>query len=328
MKDKLQKILESARQEIGSARPEQYEDLRVKYLGRKADLSLLLRKLADLTPEEKIELGSFGNQVKTEINQLLEQLRSRDLGETKLKNFDPTVPGINISTGGHLHPITQTTYELIDIFKGLGYDVAVGPEVELEKYNFDMLNIPDNHPARDEWDTFWIKHEEGSKDNTLLRTHTSPVQIRYMLDHKPPIRIISPGRTFRYEAEDATHSSVFYQLEGLFVDEGINVANLKATLQTMMQQVIGPDTKIRLRPSFFPFTEPSFEMDVWFQDKWLELMGCGMVNPIVLKNCGIDPDKYAGFAFGVGIDRLTMLKYNIKDVRYFLSGNLDFLEQF
>ncbi|MFA5009738.1 MAG: phenylalanine--tRNA ligase subunit alpha [Patescibacteria group bacterium] len=326
MKDKLQKILDSARKEITSAQPEAYEDLRVKYLGRKAELSLLLRQLADLSLEEKVELGSFGNQVKTEITELLKQLK-RSPAEGKLQNFDPTIPGI-IQPLGHLHPVTQTTYELIDIFRGLGYDVATGPEVELEKYNFDMLNIPADHPARDQWDTFWVKQEDGGKDNTLLRTHTSPVQIRYMLEHKPPIRIISPGRTFRYEAEDATHSSVFYQLEGLVVDEGITVANLKATLQTMMQQVIGSEAKIRLRPSFFPFTEPSFEMDVWFQNKWLELMGCGMVNPIVLKNCGINPDKYSGFAFGVGIDRLVMLKYNIKDIRYFLSGNLEFLEQF
>lgn len=326
MKDKLQKILESARKEIAAASGKDYESLRVKYLGRKAELSLLLRQLADLSLEEKVELGSFGNQVKTEITELLEQLHQAP-SDNGLKNFDPTIPGLT-PTLGHLHPITQTTYELIDIFKGLGYDVATGPEVELEKYNFDMLNIPADHPARDEWDTFWIKREDGSKDNTALRPHTSPVQIRYMLEHKPPIRIISPGRTFRYEAEDAKHSSVFYQIEGLFVDEVVSVANLKATLYTMIQQVIGPDAKIRLRPSYFPFTEPSFEMDVWFQGKWLELMGCGMVNPVVLKNCGIDPEKYSGFAFGMGIDRLVMLKYNINDIRYFLSGNLDFLEQF
>jgi len=326
MRERLQKILDAARAEIASATPAQYEDLRVKYLGRKAELSSLLRKLADLSLEEKVELGSFGNQVKAEINELLEQLHQIPT-ESGLKNFDPTIPGLT-QLLGHLHPITQMTYELIDVFKGLGYNVAIGPEVELEKYNFDLLNIPANHPARDQWDTFWIKREDGGKDNTALRPHTSPVQIRYMLEHKPPLRIIVPGRTFRYEAEDATHSSVFYQLEGLFVDEGVTVANLKATLQTMIHAVIGPEAKIRLRPSFFPFTEPSFEMDVWFQEKWLELMGCGMVNPIVLKNCGIDSDKYSGFAFGMGIDRLVMLRYNIKDIRYFLSGNLDFLEQF
>lgn len=326
MKDKLQHILDAARKEIASAKPEDYESLRVKYLGRKAELSLLLRELGDMSLEEKVELGSFGNQVKTEITELLEQLRQVPT-ETKLKDFDPTIPGI-VQPIGHLHPITQTTYELIDIFKGLGYDVATGPEVELEKYNFDMLNIPADHPARDEWDTFWIKHEDNGKNNTLLRTHTSPVQIRYMLEHKPPIRIISPGRTFRYEPEDATHSSVFYQIEGLVVDEGISVANLKATLQVMLQQIIGPETKIRLSPRFFPFTEPSFEVSYWFQGKWLELMGCGMVNPAVLKGCGIDPNKYSGFAFGMGIDRLVMLRHNIKDIRHFLSGNLDFLEQF
>jgi len=326
MREKLQKILDAARREISSTERGDYESLRVKYLGRKSELSLLLRQLGSLSPAEKITLGSLGNQIKSEITGLLEQLKQLPV-EGPLKNFDPTIPGITQELG-RLHPITQTTNELIDIFQGLGYDVATGPEVELEKYNFDMLNIPADHPARDQWDTFWVKQVDGAPDNVLLRTHTSPVQIRYMLEHKPPIRIIVPGRTFRYEAEDATHASVFYQLEGLLIDKGITVANLKATLQTMMHQIIGPDVKIRLRPSFFPFTEPSFEMDIWFQGKWLELMGCGMVHPVVLKNGGIDPEKYSGFAFGVGIDRLVMLKYNIKDIRYFLSGNLDFLEQF
>ncbi len=326
MKDKIQKILEAARAELSSVKKADYESLRVKYLGRKSELNLLLRQLATLPLEEKIELGSLGNQAKEEITELLEKIKESS-EEKKASNFDPTISGITQPIG-RLHPITQMTNELIDLFRGLGYSVATGPEVELEKYNFDMLNIPADHPARDEWDTFWIKRTEGKSDNTLLRTHTSPVQIRYMMEHKPPIRIISPGRTFRYEAEDATHSSVFYQLEGLIVDEGITVANLKATLQTMIHQIIGPDAKIRLRPSYFPFTEPSFEMDVWFEGRWLELMGCGMVNPIVLKNRGIDPEKYSGFAFGMGIDRLVMLKYNIRDIRHFLSGNLDFLEQF
>lgn len=326
MRNKFQKILDAARSEIGSAKPEQYEDLRIKYLGRKAELSLLLREIASLPLEEKIELGSFGNQVKQEITELLERLKQSP-AESKLKNFDPTIPGI-VQEIGRLHPITQMTNRLIDVFRGLGFSVAIGPEVELEKYNFDMLNIPADHPSRDQWDTIWVRQQEGANNNTLLRTHTSPVQIRYMLEHKPPLRIIVPGRTFRYEAEDATHGSVFYQIEGLVVDEGITVANLKAVLQTMMREIIGSEVKIRLRPSFFPFTEPSFEMDAWFQGKWLEMMGCGMVNPIVLKNCGIDPQKYSGFAFGGGIDRLVMLKYNIKDIRHFLSGNLDFLEQF
>lgn len=326
MREKFQKILDAARSEIGPAKPEQYEDLRIKYLGRKAELSLLLREIGSLSLEEKIELGSFGNQVKLEINELLKQLKQTP-AESELKNFDPTIPGIAQELG-RLHPITQMTNRLIDVFKGLGFSVAVGPEVELEKYNFDMLNIPVDHPSRDQWDTFWIRQQEGRDDNTLLRTHTSPVQIRYMLEHKPPLRVIMPGRTFRYEAEDATHSSVFYQIEGLVVDEEITVANLKAVLQTMMQEIIGPEVKIRLRPSFFPFTEPSFEMDAWFQGKWLEMMGCGMVSPKVLENCDINPQKYSGFAFGGGIDRLVMLKYSIKDIRYFLSGNLDFLEQF
>ncbi|MFH0905441.1 MAG: phenylalanine--tRNA ligase subunit alpha [bacterium] len=327
MEDKLKHLLAAAKEEIATAKPQDYENLKIKLLGRKSELGLLLRGVKDLPAKEKAAVGQLGNQVRAEIARLLDELRPGDESPVGLADFDPTVSGI-VQPLGRLHPITQTTCELIDIFKGLGFDVATGPEVELEKYNFDMLNIPADHPARDQWDTFWIKQKNGGKDNTLLRAHTSPVQIRYMLEHKPPIRIISPGRTFRYEAEDATHSSVFYQLEGLLIDEGITVAHLKAVLQAMMHRVIGPDAKIRLRPSFFPFTEPSFEMDVWFQGKWLELVGCGMVNPVVLQNGGINPDKYSGFAFGVGIDRLVMLKHDIKDIRHFLSGNLDFLEQF
>lgn len=327
MEEKLRQIIKQARAEILSADSSNCEQLRIKYLGRKSALSLLLRAVKDLPETGRKELGELGNRVKREIIQLLADLKVK-LGANQIQpGFDPTMPGIAPELG-RLHPITQTIDDLIEFFRGLGFSVAEGPEVELEKYNFDLLNIPDNHPARDEWDTFWIKRREGAKDNTLLRTHTSPVQLRYMQEHETPIRIIAPGRTFRYEAEDATHSSVFYQLEGLMIDKGITVAHLKAIIDVMVKHILGKTVKTRLRPSFFPFTEPSFEVDVWFNNKWMELMGCGMVHPQVLKNGGIDPEVYGGFAFGMGIERIIMPLRDINDIRLFHSSNLDFLKQF
>lgn len=327
MEEKLRQILKEARAEILSADSSNYEQLRIKYLGRKSALSVLLRGIKDLPEAGRKELGELGNRVKREVTQLLADLKVKSSGDQTQPSFDPTIPGIAPELG-RLHPITQMIDDLIEFFRGLGFSVAEGPEVELEKYNFDLLNIPDNHPARDEWDTFWIKRREGAKDNTLLRTHTSPVQLRYMQEHKPPVRIIAPGRTFRYESEDATHGSVFYQLEGLMIDKNITVAHLKGTIDVLVKRILGESVKTRLRPSFFPFTEPSFEVDAWFNDKWLELMGCGMVHPQVLKNGNIDPEQYSGFAFGMGIERLIMLKYGIGDMRYFYQPNLDFLKQF
>jgi len=326
LEEKLKQILKDARAEILSADLANYEQLRIRHLGRKSALSRVLREIKSLPEKVKKETGELGNRIKREITQLLSDLKNKR-PEDMPTDFDPTIPGL-IPEFGHLHPITQIIDDLIEYFRGLGFSVAEGPEVELEEYNFDLLNIPDNHPARDEWDTFWIRRKEGAKDNVLLRTHTSSVQLRYMKEHKPPIRIIAPGRTFRYEAEDTTHGSVFYQLEGLMIDKNITVANLKAIIDVMVKYILGPDVKVRLRPSFFPFTEPSYEVDVWFNGKWLELMGCGMVNPIVLKNGGINPKEYSGFAFGMGIERLIMLKYGIHDIRYFHQPNLDFLKQF
>lgn len=326
MEKQLQDILVAVKKAVGQATPADYETLRVQFLGRKAELSLVLRRLKDLSDADKKKLGHLGNEVRAQVESLIETLNPK--GGTGLpENFDPTLPGI-APRGGHLHPVTQMSEMLVDLFVSLGYAVADGPEVELEKYNFDLLNIPADHPARDEWDTFWIKHTEGADDNTLLRTHTSPVQLRYMQDHKPPIRVVVPGRTFRYEAEDATHSSTFNQFEGLLIDENISIAHLKGTLQVLVDSILGPGTKTRLRPSFFPFTEPSFEMDAYVNGKWLELCGAGMVNPIVLKNGGIDPSKYSGFAFGIGIDRLVLLKHGVTDIRPLLSGDMNFLEQF
>ena len=335
MEDKLKQLWLQAQSEIASANPANYEILRTKYLGRKSELNHLLGQIADLPIEQKAVAGQLGNQIKQQLAERLNQLAERQ-PKAEVELFDPTIPGLHPPLG-RLHPLTQTTNELVKLFRGLGFSVADGPEVETEENNFNLLNIPDNHPARDAWDTFWLKESVGSKFNPsadgqnskfLLRTHTSPVQIRYMKEHRPPIRIIAPGRTFRYEAEDATHSSVFYQLEGLLIDRGITVAHLKAVIDTMVKGILGSEVKTRLRPSFFPFTEPSFEVDVWFKGHWLELMGCGMVHPTVLKNGDIDPTEFSGFAFGLGIDRITMLKHGIDDIRLFLSGNLDFLEEF
>lgn len=325
MEKTLKDILAAAKKAVAEAKPTDYENLRIKFLGRKAELSTILRQVKDLPAEEKTTLGRLGNEVRQKVTDLIESLK---MGESAIpENFDPTLPGIS-PISGHLHPITQMTIELVELFKGLGYSVAEGPEVELEKYNFDLLNIPDNHPARDEWDTFWIKYKEGDKDNILLRTQTSPVQLRYMQEHQAPLRMVAPGRTFRYEAEDATHSSTFNQFEGLLIDEGISVAHLKATLTFLVEKMLGEGTKIRFRPSFFPFTEPSFELDIERDGKWLELCGAGMVHPQVLKNGGIDEKKFSGFAFGIGIDRLVLLKHQISDIRPLLSADLDFLEQF
>jgi len=232
-------------------------------------------------------------------------------------------------TKGSLHPITLVKRELEALFLGLGYEIAEGPTVETEEYNFDLLNIPKDHPARDMWDTFWLKAKGSRGERLLMRTHTSPVQIRYALKHKPPIRIISPGRVFRYEAEDSTHASDFWQFEGLVIDKDISVGHLKATIDELVKTLFGRETEIRLRPSYFPFTEPSFEVDMKRRGgDWLEMAGCGMVHPRVLKNMGLDPKKYSGFAFGFGIDRLVMMKYGIEDIRHFLNSDLRFTRQF
>lgn len=231
----------------------------------------------------------------------------------------------NGGSKGHLHPISIITREIFDIFKDIGFDIANGPEIETEYYNFDTLNIPANHPARDMWDTFWLKPLE---DRKLLRTHTSPVQIRYMESHKPPIKIIAPGKVFRSEATDATHEAQFFQLEGLVVDKDISLGDLKGTLQYFLERFLGEKVEIRFRPSFFPFVEPGVEIDVKFKGKWLEIMGAGMVHPKVLTQAGIHSEEFSGFAFGVGMDRLVMIKYGIPDVRMLYQGDLRLINQF
>ncbi len=238
------------------------------------------------------------------------------------KFFDVTIPGKKVERG-HLHPLTIVQRRAVDIFNSMGFEVAEGPEVETEYYNFDALNIPKDHPARDMWDTFWLK------DKRLLRTHTSPVQIRYMKEHQPPLRIIAPGKVFRYEATDATHEVQFYQLEGLMIGKKISLANLKGVMETFFQSFFNSkDIEVRLRPSYFPFVEPGVEVDMKYKGKWVEIAGAGMVHPKVLEEVGIDPKEYQGFAFGMGIDRLAIIKYKVDDVRLFHSGDLRFINQF
>jgi len=241
---------------------------------------------------------------------------------------------MNKKETGHVHPITQTINDIVRIFADMGFSVVDGPEIETEYYNFDALNIPKNHPARDMWDTFWLK------DGSLLRTHTSPVQIRYMEKNKPPISIIAPGKTFRYEATDASHEAQFYQFEGLMIGEDITIANLKGVLEEFLKKLFGDDVKIRLRPNYFPFVEPGVEIDVSCfkcngggcalckKTGWIEILGAGMVHPNVLSNVGIDPRKWSGFAFGAGVDRIAMLKYGIDDIRLLYNSDLRFVNQF
>ncbi|MBU1092479.1 phenylalanine--tRNA ligase subunit alpha [Patescibacteria group bacterium] len=342
MGEQIKQILEQAKQVIASCADElALQLLESRFVGRKSQLAGLMGSLGQLSPEERKTAGILLNQAKQEITELIEKKRAEldAIKQNMAISRDVTLPGTKPQIG-HLSPLTYINRELIDIFKELGFEVAEGPEVETEKNNFDLLNIPANHPARDQWDTFWLKHVKDAEDNTLLRTHTSPVQIRYMQNHQPPIRIIAPGRAYRYEAEDATHSAVFSQIEGLMIDKDISVAHLKATMLHFVHRILGEKHSIRLRPSFFPFTEPSFEVDVscglcvgkgcksCSHKGWLELMGAGMVHPQVLHNVGIDPEIYSGFAFGAGIERLTMLKYGITDIRLFLSGDMRFIKQF
>lgn len=248
-----------------------------------------------------------------------------------MKKIDVTAPGKKLERG-HLHPLTLVQNKAIDIFSSMGFEVAEGPEVETEYYNFDALNIPKNHPARDMWDTFWLKPENSkseARNPKLLRTHTSPVQIRYMEKHQPPFRIIAPGRTFRYEATDATHEAQFYQLEGLMIGKNITLANLKAVMEVFFQKFFDDkNIEVRLRPSYFPFVEPGVEVDMKFKGKWMEIAGAGMVHPKVLENMKIDSREWQGFAFGMGIDRLAMIKYKIDDIRLFYGSDLRFIKQF
>ncbi|MBT3412888.1 MAG: phenylalanine--tRNA ligase subunit alpha [Candidatus Jacksonbacteria bacterium] len=333
MKKELLQLFEQAREEFkntASSDTKAQEQWRSLYLGRKGKISEMAKHMKDLSSAEKKEIGKIFNEGKKELEQLL----GGEVGAQKEVAIDMTIPGVAPAIG-HVHPITQVMDTVVELFVGMGFDVAEGPEVELSKYNFDLLNIPKDHPSRDMWDTFYVNHGSSSED-VVMRTHTSPVQLRAMEDKEPPVRLIVPGRVFRNEATDASHETNFYQIEGLVIDKGIGVPDLVGVLQAAMKGLYGDDTEIRLRPSFFPFVEPGFEIDVscklWEAKtngkKWLEILGAGMVHPTVLKNMGVDPNEYTGFAFGMGLDRLMMLNHGVDDIRLSYTGGLPFVRQF
>ena len=320
-------ILESeAAKEISSAEnSESIEKLRLSFLGKKGKLSLLLGGMKNLSNEERPLIGQRANVLKTQLQELikekLEILKTQALSQILIKEtIDVTAPPTGIPQG-HRHPLITTTEQIIDLFLGLGYQVSEGPEIENDYYNFEALNIPPDHPARDMQDTFYLGGEY------LLRTHTSPVQIRCLESKKPPVRIVSPGRVYRRDAVDATHSPVFHQVEVLAIDEKLDFSHLRGTVMAFLKAFFG-DLPIRFRASYFPFTEPSAEVDVQWRGKWLEVMGCGMVDPAVLEELGIDPEKYSGFAAGLGVERFCMVRHGLDDIRKLYTSDLRFLEQF
>jgi phenylalanyl-tRNA synthetase alpha chain len=305
---------------------EQIEELRVKYLGKKGELSLILRGMGKLSAEDRPKIGSLANEVKEKLQTELDQKR-QDLQESLIKaqleaeTLDVTMPGVSRPLG-HKHPLNSTIDRVLDIFTGLGYTVAEGPQIETDYYNFEALNTPADHPARDMQDTFYLP------GGNLLRTHTSSVQIRYMENNEPPIRIVAPGRVYRRDTVDATHSAVFHQVELLAVDKGLTFTDLKGTIKEFIRQFFGDDLPTLFRASYFPFTEPSAEVDVQWKGKWLEVMGCGMVDPNVLRAVGYDPEIYTGFAAGFGVERFAMVLHQIDDIRRLYNSDLRFLKQF
>jgi len=326
----LSQIKKQALEEIEKIKnPEELRKFQLKYLGRKGTLTAILRSLKDLSISQRKKMGLEANKLKNELVKAIDQ-KKKKIGNWKLKienyNIDITAPGVKM-LNGHLHPLTQVLRKINTIFRSMGFEIVEGPDIENEYYNFDALNIPKEHPARDAWDTFWLKTKPNK---LLLRTHTSPMQVRYMEKNNPPFRIIVPGRVFRYESTDAFHSHTFYQIEGLVIDKEVSVANFKAVIYDLLRQLFSNNIEIRLRPSYFPFTEPSFEVDLRggrFSD-WLEIMGAGMVHPNVLKAVGYNPKNWQGFAFGIGLDRIAMIKYGIDDIRLFYNNDLRFLNQF
>ena len=337
MKEKLQKIKEDALAAIGSDSAD-LEQIRIQYLGKKGELTAVLRGMGALTAEERPVIGQLANDVRAEIESAIKQKAEAQKNaelERRLvsEKIDVTLPAA-APRCGKLHPLTQVQRTIEDIFIGMGFSIAEGPEVEYDYYNFQALNIPENHPARDTQDTFYIT------ENILLRSQTSPVQVRTMEHQKPPIRIISPGRVYRSDAVDATHSPLFHQVEGLVVDKGLTMGDLKGMLETFAKTLFGNDTRLRFRPHHFPFTEPSAEVDVSCfvcggkgcrvckNEGWIEILGAGMVHPYVLSNCGIDPEVYSGFAFGMGVERIAMKYYGIDDMRHLYENDTRFLGQF
>ena len=339
MREALEQIKQSADTLIAAAASRaEVEELRVRFLGKKGELTAILKQMGKLSAEERPVIGALANEVREAITEDIaartKALEAQELEmRLALETVDVTLPGRRPAQGKR-HPFAQVLGELKEIFLGMGFDVVSGPEVELDHYNFEMLNMPKSHPARDTQDTFYIT------ENVLLRTQTSPMQIRVMEKQKPPIRIICPGRVYRSDAVDATHSPIFHQIEGLVVDKGITFSDLKGTLEMFIKKLYGEGTRVRFRPHHFPYTEPSAEMDMsCFKcggkgcsmckgEGWIEILGCGMVHPKVLENCGIDPEVYSGFAFGVGLERIVMMRYGIDDMRLLYENDLRFLKQF
>jgi len=339
IKEKLISVKEDALEQIKSvANKDDLSQLKVKYLGKKGEITAVLKTLGSVAPEERAEIGKLANLAKEELEKAfenkLQELNDSIFDQIKESEWiDVTAPAQKAKLG-KLHPVTQIQYEIEEIFKSMGFSIFEGRELEDDYHNFEALNIPKDHPARDMQDTFWLF---GDK---LLRTHTSSVQVRAMEKTKPPFQGISPGRVFRYEGIDASHQNTFYQVEGLMVGKDISVANLIYAMKTLLKKIFKKDVKVRLRPGFFPFVEPGFELDinclicggkgcsVCKQTGWLELLPCGLVHPNVLKLQGIDTEEYSGFAFGLGLDRIVMMRYGIDDIRHLLSADLRFLEQF
>lgn len=340
MKEQLNQIKSIALEELSKVKQlDELEQIRLKYLGKKGELTQVLRGMKDLSADDRPVVGELVNMVREKIETSMSDIKSnleQKLMQEKLgkEKIDVTLPEKHMMTG-HRHPLNHTIEELENIFMNMGFSVVAGPEVETVANNFDALNAPENHPSRDMTDTFYIG------DQILLRTQTSPVQIRAMKQMQPPIRIVSAGRTFRFDDVDDTHSPMFHQMECLVVDEGITMGNLKDTIDRFIKELFGEELPTRFRPHYFPFTEPSAEVDVACQackgegcevcngTGWsMELLGCGMVHPQVLRNCGIDPEKYSGFAFGCGVDRITMVKYGLKDIRLLFENDMRFLNQF
>lgn len=339
MKEKLMEIRERAKKELAELKDgTELENFRVKVLGKKGELTGILKQMGSLSAEERPKMGQLANEVRQSIEEMLktktDDLKAKEQEiKLKLETVDVTLPGKKQELG-HKHPLSIVLDEVKDIFIGMGFKIATGPEIEWDYYNFEALNLPPDHPARDTQDTFYIT------EKMLLRTQTSSVQVRVMEEQQPPIRIIAPGCVYRSDAVDATHSPFFHQIEGLVVDEGITMGDLKGNLMQFAKRLYGENTEIRLRPHHFPFTEPSCEMDVTcFKcggkgcsmckgEGWVELLGGGMVHPKVLKNGGIDPEKYSGYAFGIGLERLAMFKFNIDDMRLMFENDTRFLNQF
>ncbi|MBE6762318.1 MAG: phenylalanine--tRNA ligase subunit alpha [Ruminococcaceae bacterium] len=339
MQQKLEEIRVAAKAELAAAEDAKaVDDLRVRYLGKKGEITAILKQMGSLSAEERPKMGQLANEVRADIeNAIAVAMSEMNAKALKLRlekeALDVSIPGKTDEVGS-LHPLNSTLNKLIDIFKSMGFDVVDGPEIETDYYNFEALNVPQDHPARDMQDTFYLT------ENMLLRTQTSATQIRTMEKRTPPIRMICPGRVYRSDDVDATHSPVFHQVEGLVVDKGITMCDLKGTLETMAKEIYGSDTKVKFRPSFFPFTEPSVEVDVSCSEcggkgcrvckgsGWIEILGAGMVHPKVLAGCGIDPEEYSGFAFGIGLDRLTTTRHKISDIRLLFENDLRFLKQF